>query len=268
LRDLVRRRRPELDSDEVFSLIAGGRLLVDGERVRDPARLVSANAELREDGARYVSRGGEKLEGAVSAWRLPVSGRVFIDAGASTGGFTDCLLRHGAELVYAVDVGYNQLDYRLRVDPRVVALERTNVLDLNADSFSRAQPQAAVADLSFRSLGGVVSHLVSLTTESWVVGLIKPQFEADPANSEDAFDGVVRDPEARGRRLLSALDACAAEGVYAYAVMAAPIRGRRGNQEYLCLFGPEGLAFIESEDREAPAVSREDREALVSRAVS
>src|SRR5262249_58324574 len=143
----------------------------------------------------YVSRGGEKLAGALDAFGLDVAGTVALDVGASTGGFTDCLLRRGARRVIALDVGYGQLAWSLRQDPRVVVLERTNARDLDAAMLPEA-PDLETVDVSFISLGLVLPRIAAvLRPGGTVVALVKPQFEA--SRSEVGKGGVVRDPAVR-----------------------------------------------------------------------
>ncbi len=220
-----------LSREEVSARILCGEVLVAGERVRDPKRLVDADAEIRlQEPRRFVSRAGLKLDHVVRLWELPVSGGVFVDAGCSTGGFTECLLRSGARRVYAVDVGRNQLDYALRRDPRVVALEGTNVMDLRRATFEEP-PRAAVADLAFRSLRGAARHLLRLVTDGWLVALAKPQFEwIRPAR---AFDGVVRDAAVVRDVLLALVRDLWAEGAFLMRASVVPLRGRRGNAEVM-----------------------------------
>jgi 23S rRNA (cytidine1920-2'-O)/16S rRNA (cytidine1409-2'-O)-methyltransferase len=155
---------------------------------------------------------------------------VCLDAGASTGGFTDRLLQGGAASVVAVDVGYGQLDWQLRSDPRVRVLERTNVRDLRPQSLGAA-PHLVVADLSFMALRTVLPHLVGLAApDAAVVLLVKPQFEAD--RSEVETGGVVRDPAVRRRCLERVVQAARGLGIGALGAMASPIRGPAGNVEY------------------------------------
>lgn len=231
---LLRDIYPDQTKDELFARVLCGEVLVDGERVKDPKRRVPTTAHLEIEGRGFVSRGGEKLDAALEAWQVDVAGKVFVDAGASTGGFTDCLLQRGARAVHAVDVGFNQLAWSLRTDRRVIVHESTSILDVT----SLAPPaDAAVCDLSFRSLSGVSRSLLALSGEKWFIALIKPQFEwrAPPAH----FDGVVRDRADVHAILTDSLDRLAAEGAYVHRLMASPIRGRRGNHEYLGLFGTE-----------------------------
>ena len=185
----LRQRFTDQNSDQLTAKVVCRRVRVDGEVVSDPKQPIAKNAliEISEEEP-YVSRGGYKLEGALSAFALDVGGLTLLDAGSSTGGFTDCLLRRGAALVHAVDVGYNQLDYRLRTDSRVIVRERTNIMDVQE---LEPRPDGAVCDLSFRSITGAASHILSLCKETaFLVALIK-QFET-PKGME-GFDGVIRE---------------------------------------------------------------------------
>lgn len=227
---LLRTIYPDEKKDELFARVLCGEVFVDGERVKDPKRPVPTDAHVELAGRGFVSRGGEKLDAALAAWEIEVAGKVFLDAGSSTGGFTDCLLQRGAARVHAVDVGYNQLAWRLRQDRRVIVHESTNItavehLDPPADG--------AVCDLSFRSLTGVSRSLLQLTRERRFIALLKPQFEWTDAPAR--FDGVVRRREDAHRIIAETLTALAAEGVHAQRLMASPVRGRRGNREYLVL---------------------------------
>lgn len=235
LLQLLKSRFPEIPPKELYAKILCGEVAVDGEQHRDPKFQVTQNAVIEFKQRRYVSRGGLKLEAAIKTWQLPIRGRVFLDAGASTGGFTDCLLQHEAAQVHAVDVGYNQLDYALRIDSRVRVAERTNImhveeLDPPAD--------AAVADLSFRSLRGAAAHIVALTKEKWMVGLLKPQFEVEGietrSGSLDSFNGVVQ-PQDTQDILEQVIRFLKDEGLTVKAVTPSPITGRRGNREFLLL---------------------------------
>ena len=241
---------PSEGKKELYSRILCGEVKIDGEKVLDPRRPVSTEAGVEFVHDPYVSRGGLKLEHAIARWDLQVRGKIFLDAGASTGGFTDCLLQHGASMVYAVDVGYNQLDYTLRTNTRVKVMERTNIMSVDGLD---PVPHAAVADLSFRSLRKAASHIVSLTSGRTLVALMKPQFEYRPtrdhpsarrqqpelSNEEDVFSGVITDPQLVYRVLLSAVQDISAEGLRLGKISASPIRGRRGNREFLLLlYGP------------------------------
>lgn len=182
---------------------------------------------------RFVGRGGEKLDAALDQFGIDVHGVVALDAGASTGGFTDCLLQRGARRVVAVDVGRNQLHERLRADARVTSLERTNVRTLAPDSLADAPFSIVVADLSFISLRTVAPALAALAADSaQLVVLVKPQFEAG-RREVSAGRGVVRDPEVWRRVLEEVGSAWQSQGATMMGVMASPLRGADGNVEFL-----------------------------------
>lgn len=243
---------PDRSREELLSLVLCGEVRVEGACIRDPQERVRADAAVSIERDRYVGRGGLKLEHALVAWHLPVHGRVFLDAGASTGGFTDCLLQHGARAVHAVDVGHNQLDYRLRTDERVIVHERTNIMHVEALD---PAPHAAVADLSFRSLRSAARRVVDLTTDRYAVLLVKPQFEwSDPPPD---FSGTVP-ADAIGMILSQTLTDLADERLALYALEESPITGRNGNREFFLLAGDSGGV----DGREPRAVSVLVRAAL------
>ncbi|HEY9857776.1 MAG TPA: TlyA family RNA methyltransferase [Stenomitos sp.] len=186
--------------------------------------------EVTAPASSYVSRGGHKLERAVEAFGVPLEGRVALDVGASTGGFTDVLLRNGARFVYAVDVGYGQLAWSLRQDARVKVMERTNIRHLEA--LAGETPDLAVIDVSFIGLAKVLPAVERLLApEGDVVALIKPQFEAGRENVGKG--GVVRDPKIH-ERVLSEVDAAARElGYHLWGLTHSPIKGPEGNIEFL-----------------------------------
>lgn len=228
--DILRSRFPDQDRERLLALVLCGEVFVAGERCKDPKTAVSETDEISIRERPFVSRGGEKLDRALSLWGIDVRGKVVLDAGASTGGFTDCLLRRGAVLVHAVDVGSNQLHPSLLRDPRVLAKERTNVMGL--DSLD-PEPHGAVCDLSFRSLRTAATHILELTSENWLVALVKPQFEW--RNPPPSFDGVVRSTEDLEAILKSLVQAFAGEGVVVRELTESPIRGASGNREFLFL---------------------------------
>lgn len=240
LLDLLVETYPDLSRDELYRTVMCGEVRVDGAAVTDPRHRCSAEAKLLIDRRRYVSRAGAKLEAALDAWGIEAVGRVWLDAGASTGGFTDCLLQRGASTVHAVDVGYNQIAYSLRRDPRVLLHERTNINDLVS---LEPPPAAAVCDLSFRSLRGVLRHILGLTTEGWGIALLKPQFEAaarerwggvDAPDPGTLVDGVVA-AQKREAIVREAIDALKAEGLSVDRRLESPLPGRAGNVEELIL---------------------------------
>ncbi|MFW6368466.1 MAG: TlyA family RNA methyltransferase [Spirochaetota bacterium] len=233
LLDLLASRFPEQEKKELHARILCGEVRVMGATERDPKRLVSGDAEIEWLGASFVGRGAEKLLAALDAFKPGVVGETVLDAGSSTGGFTEQLLAHGAALVYAVDVGTNQLAWRLRNDNRVRVMEGTNIAEVRVADLD-PPPRFAVCDLSFRSLRGIVPHIGRLTREGRVIALAKPQFERKLARElaeDQLFEGVVADEE--GERILRVLEqVLAGEGVRVASRIPSPVRGRRGNREY------------------------------------
>ena len=214
------------------ALIMAGKVRVNGERIEKPGREVPLNADLAvEEDLRYVSRGGLKLEAALETFAVNPEGLVVLDAGASTGGFTDCLLQHGAAGVVAVDVGYGQLDWRLRNDPRVTVMERKNIRFMEPKSLP-VPIDAAVADLSFISLKLVLPTLMHLVPPgAWIIALVKPQFEV--GRGEVGKGGVVREAQ-RIRAAVDKVKASAREcGYEVLGELKSPIKGPKGNQEVL-----------------------------------
>jgi 23S rRNA (cytidine1920-2'-O)/16S rRNA (cytidine1409-2'-O)-methyltransferase len=233
LLDVLLRQHPELDEREARGRILRGDVLVGDTRLTRPGARVPPDASIHlRLRPRFVSRAGEKLDAALERLAMDVRDRTIIDAGSATGGFTDCLLARGAALVYSVDVGRSLLAWRLRRDPRVRVMERTNVMSLDAASLVPC-PDGAVCDLSFRSILGAASHLVALAREGWLLALVKPQFEW--RQPSPGFRGVVQEPEV----VLSILADLAASlfdgGLAVTAVCPSPVRGRKGNREFFFL---------------------------------
>jgi 23S rRNA (cytidine1920-2'-O)/16S rRNA (cytidine1409-2'-O)-methyltransferase len=233
--ELVRRgltASRELARDEIEK----GNVLVAGAPALKASRLVAPEEPLvlRHDRRRFVSRGGEKLDYALGQFDVSVSGKVVLDAGASTGGFTDCLLQRGASAVIAVDVGHGQLHERLRTDSRVRVVDRTNVRHLSpADLPSTTPVQLVVADLSFISLRVVAAALLELAApDADLVMLVKPQFEAGRAAVAKG-KGVVSDPSVWRSTVLEVRDAFAALCAVIMSVVVSPILGTEGNAEFL-----------------------------------
>lgn len=216
-------------------MILAGDVSVGGRTVTRPATPVTEDAEVVVAAPpRFVSRGGEKLDHALEAFGLDVRGAVALDVGASTGGFTDCLLQRGAAHVYAVDVGYGQLDYRLRADPRITVVERTNIRYLEALP-GGVRADLATIDVSFISLTKVLEPVARLLRPgSPVVALVKPQFEA--RREEVRRGGVVRDPQVHAA-VLGRVAAWAVErGFRVRGLTASPVLGPAGNREFFLLF--------------------------------
>jgi 23S rRNA (cytidine1920-2'-O)/16S rRNA (cytidine1409-2'-O)-methyltransferase len=214
--------------------IAAGRVTVGGAPADKPARLVGADEPLRVLGPppRYVGRGGEKLAGALDRFDVVVVDRRAVDLGASTGGFTDCLLQRGAASVVAIDVGYGQLHERLRADPRVEVHERTNVRDVRPGDLG-APADLLVADLSFISLRTVLPGALALAVPSAdLVLLVKPQFEAGREEAARG-KGVITDPAVWHRVLEEVAGALVGLGAAIMGAMASPLTGADGNVEFL-----------------------------------
>ena len=215
------------------AVIMAGQVFVDGQRVdKAGAPVTEARAiEVRGRALPYVSRGGLKLEKAMQLWPIALNGAVCADIGASTGGFTDCMLQNGAQKVYAVDVGYNQLDYRLRTHPQVVCMERTNARYLTQEQIPDLLDFFSV-DVSFISLNLILPALRPLMKETGEgVCLVKPQFEA--GKEKVGKKGVVRDPEVHLEVLEHFLEHAAHAGFFVKDITFSPLRGPEGNIEYL-----------------------------------
>ena len=234
--ELVRRNLAR-SREHAAELIADGRVSVSGAVAGKPATAVTTDVAIvvRADPDRpdYVSRGGHKLAGALAAFEplgLEVAGRRCLDAGASTGGFTDVLLRHGAREVVAVDVGYGQLAWQLRSDERVRVHDRTNVRELTPETIG-GPVDLVVGDLSFISLGLVLEALLGVTAEDGDLALmVKPQFEV--GKGRVGKGGVVREPELREEAVRSVAAAAAARGWGARGVTVSPLPGPSGNVEF------------------------------------
>jgi 23S rRNA (cytidine1920-2'-O)/16S rRNA (cytidine1409-2'-O)-methyltransferase len=222
-------------------LIRAGRVRSGTTVLDKPGVPVAPGQELAvEQPPRFVSRGGEKLLAALEALPLQIEGRICLDGGISTGGFSDCLLQHGAARIYGIDVGYGQTAWSLRSDPRLVLRERTNLRHLGpADLYGPADPwpDLAVADVSFISLSRVLPALRGLLLpEAEAVLLVKPQFEV--GRGRVGKGGVVRDPEAHADALEAVIAAAAALDWRPAAALASPITGPAGNHEYLIWMRP------------------------------
>ncbi|MGC9469542.1 MAG: TlyA family RNA methyltransferase [Anaerolineae bacterium] len=211
-------------------LIYAGEVLVDGQLVDKPGTQVLEDAKIElKAKPRFVSRGGEKLDAALERFAVDVEGKTVADIGASTGGFTDCLLQRGARKVYAIDVGYGQLAWSLRQDDRVVVMERVNARYLTS---LPEQVALIVSDVSFISLRLIYAAAVKwLVPSGDVVSLIKPQFEAGPQNVGKG--GVVRDPDVHREVLEAVVETMEGFGLGLQGLMASPLLGPAGNVEFL-----------------------------------
>jgi 23S rRNA (cytidine1920-2'-O)/16S rRNA (cytidine1409-2'-O)-methyltransferase len=208
-------------------LILAGKVFVDQQPAKKPGQLVREDQALSVTQAlKYVSRGGLKLEKALKDFDIAADGIIALDVGASTGGFTDCLLQNGAQKVYAVDVGYGQLAWKLRTDGRVVLFERTNAKNLTPEMFPH-KPRLAVMDVSFIGAEKVLEPLTNIVEE--VVLLLKPQFQAGPELVPSG--GVIRDPKTHRKVLLDFFDSL--RGWNVHGLIPSPVEGASGNREFL-----------------------------------
>jgi 23S rRNA (cytidine1920-2'-O)/16S rRNA (cytidine1409-2'-O)-methyltransferase len=227
----VARSRPQ-----AVDLIEQGRVLVSGSVADKPSRLVSTGepVELSGDRPRFVSRAGDKLRAALDRFCIDPTGLRALDAGASTGGFTDCLLQGGAASVVAVDVGHGQLDQRLRQDPRVICHERLDIRQVTLATVGGTPVDLVTADLSFISVVRALPVLTGAVASPGgpLVILVKPQFEAGRIEASRAR-GVIRDPQVHRRTLGEVADALWASGAVIMGAMPSPIRGSTGNIEFL-----------------------------------
>jgi 23S rRNA (cytidine1920-2'-O)/16S rRNA (cytidine1409-2'-O)-methyltransferase len=238
--------RTGMTRSQARSLIMEARVRVDGAVSTKAGHPTPIDAAIEiERPRRYVSRGGEKLEAAFDGFNLDVRGAKALDVGASTGGFTDCLLQRGASHVTAVDVGYGQLDWRLRNDPRVTVMERSNFRLLPSDAFTDGF-DTIVVDASFISLRTILKRAVAELRENGdAVCLIKPQFEA--GRDRLGSGGVVRDPAVHRAVLLETRDAILSLGLVPIAVLASPLVGPAGNREFFAHVRHRGTAYTDAD---------------------
>jgi 23S rRNA (cytidine1920-2'-O)/16S rRNA (cytidine1409-2'-O)-methyltransferase len=227
---ILKERFPEIDENKLFAHIMCGEVICNGGRIRNPKEKISLDSEILIDGLKYVGRGGYKLESGLDRLNINVSDLVVIDAGCSTGGFTDCLLQRGAKLVYAVDVGFNQLAWTLINDPRVIEMEKTNIMSIDTLD---PKPHFAVADLSFRSVLAPALKLLDLITGNRILVLVKPQFEWE--NPDNNFNGVIKNKETIVEICLNLISKLEENKVYVENLCYSGTKGRKGNQELFFL---------------------------------
>ena len=221
------------------AIVMAGAVLANEQRISKPSDLIPANAEIRVKGAddpasRYVGRGALKIEAALREFQIDARELVCLDVGASTGGFTDCLLQHGAGRVVALDVGHNQIDWRIRTDPRVEVREGVNARYLQPQDFD-TQFDLIVMDVSFISATKVLPALLPLLKQDGrLITLIKPQFEV--GRGEVGKGGIVREPEKHARVLEEVNHAAKQLGLLTNGVIESPVQGADGNVEFLALY--------------------------------
>lgn len=220
--------------EKARALIMEGRVFQNGQRLDKPALPLKTDAGLvvKGDKIPYVSRGGLKLERAIRAFALDLSGLICLDVGSSTGGFTDCMLQNGAQRVFSVDVGYGLLDWKLRNDPRVTVLERVNARNLSPELLGGCAADFASMDVSFISVRTVLPAVRTCVREgAHLAVLVKPQFEA--RREQVGKGGIVRDPQVHREVLLGVIAAAPGMGFVPLGLAVSPIRGAEGNVEFL-----------------------------------
>lgn len=220
--------------EKARALIMEGRVFQNGQRLDKPALPIKTDAGLvvKGDKIPYVSRGGLKLERAIRAFALDLSGLICLDVGSSTGGFTDCMLQNGAQRVFSVDVGYGLLDWKLRNDPRVTVLERVNARNLSPELLGGCAADFASMDVSFISVRTVLPAVRTCVREgAHLAVLVKPQFEA--RREQVGKGGIVRDPQVHREVLLGVIAAVPGMGFAPLGLAVSPIRGAEGNVEFL-----------------------------------
>ena len=262
---LMQERSLAPSREKAKALIMAGIVYVNGQK-EDKAGAAfpeEAEIEVRGNTLKYVSRGGLKLEKAIEVFGVKPEGKICMDVGASTGGFTDCMLQNGASKVYAVDVGHGQLDWKLRNDPRVVCLEKTNIRYATREQVPEEIALSSI-DVSFISLSKVLPAVKSLLSPSGeVVALIKPQFEA--GREQVGKHGVVRDPAVHCEVIRAAVSYAAENGFTVRGITWSPIRGPEGNIEYLYDLSAdpgEALRFPEISEEEIKSIVQEAHGAL------
>ncbi|UUV18979.1 TlyA family RNA methyltransferase [Fusobacteria bacterium ZRK30] len=220
--------------------IMAGVVIVDNKKIEKAGTAIKWTDELPEirikgEVLKYASRGGLKLEKAIKIWNLDFSGKKILDVGASTGGFTDCALQHGASFAYSMDVGTNQLDWKLRKHEQVKSIEGRHIKDLTLEEIDNSEIDFIVMDVSFISITKVIPHLIKFMNEDTkLMALIKPQFEVGRENIEKG--GIVKDPKKHKMAIEMVVESAAEYGVKLHQLDFSPITGGKGNIEYISLF--------------------------------
>ncbi len=248
--------------EKARTTIMAGLVYVDGKLRDKPGEKINEDLkiEIKGDDIAYVSRGGLKLEKAIEDFRIDVKMKTFLDIGASTGGFTDCLLQRGAKKVYSIDVGYGQLAWKLRQDPRVVVMERTNFRYLTHEDIGEIV-DAATIDVSFISLALIIKNLYNLLNENGeIIALIKPQFEA--GRDKVGKKGVVRDPKTHIEVINKVIKELDKEKFFIKNLSYSPIKGPAGNIEFLAYFSKKISEKLEDSEDEIDKVVIEAHEIL------
>lgn len=225
--------------------VMAGLIIVDDKKIEKPGTQIKLDKDpdirIKGEVMKYVSRGGMKLEKAIEVFSMDFNKKVILDVGASTGGFTDCSLQNGAEFVYAVDVGTNQLDWKLRNDDRVKSIENMHIKNLSPENLDNRKVDYVVMDVSFISITKVFKHLIKFMEEnSKLMALIKPQFEVGKENVEKG--GIVRDPSKHKLAIEKVIECAEKEGLHINGLDYSPITGTKGNIEYISIFSFKDLA--------------------------
>lgn len=230
--------------------IMAGNVIVNEQKIDKSGTFIKLDPEpnirIKGDLCPYVSRGGYKLEKSIKSFCLDFKDKTVLDIGSSTGGFTDCALQNGARFVYAVDVGTNQLDYKLRADSRVKSLENTHIKDLTVEELNKEKIDMMVMDVSFISITKVIPHLIKFFhTETKLMALIKPQFEVGKENIDKG--GIVKNSKKHVEAILEIIEKSREEGLYIENLDFSPIKGGKGNVEYISLFSLKDTGKVYSE---------------------
>lgn len=229
--------------EQAKRMIMAGDAIAGTMRIDKPGELLDADAEIRikENSIKYVSRGGYKLEKILDTFDIDLQDKIAMDIGSSTGGFTDCMLQHGAKKVYAIDVGYNQLAYSLRIDERVVVMEKTNFRTMDVGIINERIDFISI-DVSFISLKHIFPNASKIVSDTgYICALIKPQFEA--GKEKVGKKGVVRDEKVHEEVIENVLGLAKEEGLYPVKLTYSPIRGQEGNIEFLVLLQKENSEY-------------------------
>lgn len=253
---LLHKKGMAVSREKARAMILAGEVKVNGLRLDKPGSSVDEEAEIIMEPSRprYVSRGGFKLEKAIIDFGIDFFHKIVLDVGASTGGYTDCALKNGAKKVYALDVGYGQLDWTLRNDPRVVNIERTNIRYFSAENLDEKLDIVTI-DVSFISTALVFPVIKDfLKDDGAVISLIKPQFEA--GREKVGKKGVVRAPEVHREVLLNCIDSANKVDLYCNATTYSPIKGPKGNMEYFILLKRQAEPGIDIEEMVASTVRK------------
>ena len=242
---LLVKRGLAVSREKAKAVIMSGCVYVENQKEDKAGSMFAdtANIEVRGNTLKYVSRGGLKLEKAVSVFNIDFSGKKVLDVGASTGGFTDCALQNGAEFVYSVDVGTNQLDWKLRNNPQVKSLENMHIKDLTLEDIDNNKVDYIVMDVSFISIKKIIGDLVKFfKPETKLMALIKPQFEVEKEHI--AKGGIVKDDTRHIEVIKDIIEYGKKEGLYLEGLDFSPITGTKGNVEYISLFGKDSSKEI------------------------